>query len=112
MSLSKSAILEAEDLPRREVHVPEWGGSVFIRMMTGSERDAFEERQIKAPYRDLRARLAAAVCCDEAGNLLFGENDLPALCKKSGRALDRVFSAASRHNGLTSADIEELKKNS
>ena len=38
--LDKAAILTADDLGRREVAVPEWGGTVLIRGLTGAERDA------------------------------------------------------------------------
>ena len=40
--LSKEAILAADDLPREIVSVPEWGGQVCVRTMTGTDRDAFE----------------------------------------------------------------------
>jgi hypothetical protein len=112
MSLSKSQILEAQDLDRKEVGVSEWGGTVFVRMLTGRQRDAFEAQQEKDPYTDLRARLAVATVCDEAGNLLFSEADIPALTNKNGKALDRVFAAAVKFNGIAPADIEELRKNS
>ena len=39
--LSKDAILAADDLPRETVHVPEWGGDVYVRTMSGTDRDAF-----------------------------------------------------------------------
>ena len=40
--LSKEAILAADDLPREKVNVPEWGGEVLVRTMSGTDRDAFE----------------------------------------------------------------------
>jgi hypothetical protein len=110
--LTRYAILSADDRPLREVSVPEWGGSLFVRMMTAGERDAFEASQGTDPHRDLRARLAVATVCDGDGQLLFAAADVPALTAKSGRALDRIFAAAARHNGITAADVEELRKNS
>ncbi len=32
----------ADDLPRETVSVPEWGGEVLVRTMSGTDRDAFE----------------------------------------------------------------------
>lgn len=112
--LTRASILEANDRPMKEIAVPEWGGHVYIRMMSAGERDAFEGAQESnpAPYRDLRARLAVATVCDTDGELLFTPDDVPALTAKSGRALDRIFAAASKHNGLTKADVDELRKNS
>jgi hypothetical protein len=110
--LTRDQILGADDLPRVEVEVPEWGGSAFVRTMTGTERDRFESEHIKNPHRDIRARLVAATLCDEQGNLLFGPADVEALGRKGAAALDRVFAVALRLNGIGKADVEELEKNS
>ena len=42
MRLSRDDILKAEDLTTEEVDVPEWGGTVLVRGLTGRERDEFE----------------------------------------------------------------------
>ena len=44
--LNREAILAAEDLPRELVEVPEWGGAVYVRALTGAERDQFEASKI------------------------------------------------------------------
>ena len=41
--LSRDEILAASDLTKELVEVPEWGGSVYVRAMTGTERDSYEE---------------------------------------------------------------------
>lgn len=110
--LSRAAILQAEDLPTRSVDVPEWGGAVWIRTMTGGERDRFEAEFKRDPTSDIRARLAVATICDEAGGLIFSAEDVPAITRKSSKALDRIFAAATVHTGLTERDVEELRKNS
>ena len=33
--LTKSQILEADDIKHESVFVPEWGGKVFVQTMTG-----------------------------------------------------------------------------
>jgi hypothetical protein len=68
--------------------------------------------QIANPNTNVRARLVAATVCDRDGNLLFTNDDLSAISKKAGCALDRIFAAAAKHNRITPADIEELKKGS
>ena len=40
--LTRDEILESEDLATETVSVPEWGGSVIVRALTGTERDAYE----------------------------------------------------------------------
>ncbi len=40
--LPRDLIDGADDLPVEDVEVPEWGGAVRLRTLTGSERDGFE----------------------------------------------------------------------
>ena len=40
--LTRDQILQANDLVTETVEVPEWGGSVFVKSLTGVERDQFE----------------------------------------------------------------------
>lgn len=115
--LSKEAILAAQDLRFEVVPVPEWGGEVRVRTMTGADRDAYEQSLMasrgpdaKANIKNVRARLVAYSIVDEAGNRLFNEEDIDALGAKSVRALDRVFSAASRLSAIGAKDVAELGK--
>jgi len=115
--LSRGAILAADDRRLERVDVPEWGGRVFVRVMTGTQRDALEEAMASRPdgqrdLKGLRARLAAYTVCDQAGELLFGEQDIPALSEKSSVVLDRIFATAQRVNRMRASDIEELLGNS
>ena len=110
--LDRAAILGQTRLPIMEVEVPEWGGKVFIRVMTAGERDRFESKQRKDEFTNLRARTVAACVCDSSGNLLFTEADIPELTKLHAKALDRIFEKAIPFNGIGSDDIAELKKNS
>lgn len=115
-ALDREAILKADDRRREEVEVPEWGGSVFIGVLSGSERDVFETSILEANksgrgYSNIRARLAALTICDDNGERLFSEDDVEALGQKSSKALDRVFEAAQRINGLTAKDVSELEGN-
>lgn len=112
MELTKEQMLGAQDLTVKEVRVPEWNGTVFVRMMDGDQRDKFEADQIANPHTNVRARLVALTVCDKDGNLLFTEADVPAISKKAGAALDRIFAAAAKHNRITPQDIDELKKSS
>ncbi len=116
--LTKEQILSASDLKTATVDVPEWGGVLTIRTMTGADRDAFEQSTYKkngddyqVNMKDIRARLCASCVVDENGELVFGETDIRALSRKSSLVLDRVFSACQELNGLTGKDVEELAKN-
>ena len=39
--LSKDDIFKADDLPTKDMDIPEWGGMLTIRTLTGAERDLF-----------------------------------------------------------------------
>lgn len=108
MILTRDAMLAADDLRQEKVEVPEWGGYVYVRMMGGTERDAFEAEHLKDPAKDLRARIAVHTVCDEQGVLCFTPSDVVAVGKKNAAALDRIFSVAIRLNRLSKKDIEEL----
>ena len=41
--LTKEAILAADDLPREKVDVPEWGGEVYVRALTGAQMQPVED---------------------------------------------------------------------
>ena len=116
--LSKEAILKSDDLPRQKVSVPQWGGDVFVRTLTGTERDAFEQSCINAKGKNqemnlanIRARLCVLTICTEEGTRLFTAGDVDKLGKKSSAALDLIFSVAQSLNGLGSKDIEDLSGN-
>jgi hypothetical protein len=109
--LNKAAILSAQDLAKELVEVPEWGGSVYVRAMTGAERDAFELSIQGQKLENIRARLCAMCMVDESGTRLFGDKEAKELGQKSAAALDRVFAIAQRLNGIGTKDVEALEKN-
>ncbi len=116
-ALSRAAILAANDRPLTPVDVPEWGGSVFVRVMSGAERDSYESGLVGADgksrdMRNLRARLVVRVACDEAGARLFADEDADALGSKNADALDRIFTAAVRLNQIGAAQVADLGKDS
>ena len=116
MTLSAEAILKADDTGERvRVDVPEWGGFVFVGMMTGAERDRWEISTSNALEKpgtaNVRASLCAATMCDETGKRIFTPNQANDLGRKSAAALDRVYTAARKLNKVSEGDIEELEKN-
>lgn len=120
--LSRDEILSADDLKVSDpIPVPEWSpdGCVHVRVISGEERDAFEQTQARMSHRDnygfmrnTRARMVAMFACDAEGNRLFSDADATALGKKSAVALNRVFDAGRVMNGYTHEDIKELEGNS
>lgn len=118
MSL-RDEIKTTEDHKRERVEVPEWGKTLFVRSLSGEERDAFEEGSLvqkgkkrEVALRNIRARLVVMATVDGEGNSVFAPGDELWLGKKSAAALDRLFSVAQKLAGISDDDIEELVKNS
>jgi len=113
--LTKEDILNADDLTRKKLNVPEWGGYVWIAVMSGTARDRFETSVIgkngEANTLNIRAKLAAASLVDESGELLFSEKEIIKLGKKSAAALDLIYEESQKLNRLTDSDVEDLAKN-
>lgn len=114
--LSKDQIVSADDAGRELVSVPEWGGDVYIKVMSGTERDNFESWCSKSSKREdmtnLRAKLLSLCLVNEAGVRLFSDNEMQALGSKSGIVLNRLYHAARAVNCYDQKDVEELEKNS
>lgn len=115
MSLGRDEILAPRPLAREEVLVPEWGSTVYVRVMSGFERDAYEADLLSNKDKrleNMRARLLVRCACDANGNLLFTPEDADALGAQNWQALDRLAAAAQKLNRLSDAAIEEIKGNS
>ena len=60
MDLIASQIIEASDLAALKVTVNEWGGDVYIRLMTVGERDAHELEWLNNKERALTTSAASS----------------------------------------------------
>lgn len=113
--LSREQILGADDVGTEDVEVPEWGGSVRVRGLSGAERDAYEASLVRTRgknqevnLQNVRAKLVAWSVIDENGERLFAQSDVKALGEKSASALDRVWEVARKLSRLSDEDVEEL----
>lgn len=120
--LTRDDILHAKDFETELVEVPEWGGAVRVRGLTGSARDQYESSMIRYGTNErgvpivegmnsdnVRARLVALSIVDENDRPMFSERDVNDLGERSASALERVFRVAQRLSGLSERDVEALK---
>jgi hypothetical protein len=91
--LGKEQIWAAQDILWEDVPVPEWGGEVRVKGLTGRERDKFESDSLSKAKKG-------------------GQRDVMRLGEKSAVALERVFAKAQALSGMTDEDMEELAGNS
>ena len=116
--LTRDQILGADDLTREKVDVPEWGGFVYVRELTASEKDALDAenyvlkgRDVQVNRRDFKARLLVRSICDDKGKTLFTLKDIQALGAKSLKAMERVAAVALKLSAMSEESQEELAGN-
>lgn len=107
MALSREAILQAQDIAVKEIDVPEWKDTVFIRQLSRAEQDEYLRRQygqtrLKQDTKSKQQEISAVniyghdaylcVCgiCDAEGKRIFKEGDVEELRKKNGAVIGRL----------------------
>lgn len=113
--LSREQIVEVDDVEYAEVDCPEWGGTVRLKSIRGTQRDAYEQSLIedrggsrKMNLRNARAKLIVLCAVDETGRPLFNSDDLGALGRKNAKPLDRLFDECRKLAGLNDDDVDKL----
>ena len=117
----RAAILAANDIDLEPVYVPQWKETVYVKTLSGTERERYlasiTRTTGKGRHKDTEvltieatAKLLSRTLCDQDGNLLFTEKDVPALGKKSSLAMDLVSKVAAKLNGF-GVEAEEEAKN-
>ena len=112
--LTAAAILAATDNIIIPLDVPEWGGRIYIRTMTGQERDTWEvyaQNQMTRKVVNIRAMLCAICLCDAGGQRLFKDSEAAQLSEKNAAVLDRIYDLAVKANGLSAEELEQVEKN-
>lgn len=117
-ALTRADVLGAQDGRREAVEVPEWGGTLWVRTLTASERDAFEASlvrvragKIEPNNANQRGRFVALCATDEAGQRLFTDDDAGQIGDRAAPAVERVYEAALRLNGMRAKDVEDARGN-
>ncbi|MFC8442663.1 hypothetical protein ACFUJT_31450 [Streptomyces griseoincarnatus] len=113
--LSKEQITSADDRKWEDVPVPEWGGTVRLVGMSGTERNAYQSSLVVLgpngkPQRmnmaDQLAKLVGKCLVDENFERLFSDKEIKALGAKNGAVLERLGQIAQRLSGLRKEDVE------
>lgn len=123
--LDKTSLLSKEKLEIQKV-VFDNGDFVFVRQMTGHERDTFEQSLLRKnrdnkgavigyeqATEDFRAKLAVITLCDEEGKALLEPKDYLTLSMNmSAKRLEQIVNEAQKLNAISEEDKEALVKNS
>lgn len=114
--LTRAAILAAEDIRFAYVEVPEWGGRVRVRSLTGTERDQYDAESWRASQVDggsalanFRVRRVARAIVNENGDRVFADKDVAALGAKNGGVIDRIDDVVVELSGMSSDSRDKAK---
>lgn len=124
-ALDRTKLLQKEELEKVKVDLGK-DEFVYVRQMTGHERDQFEQslrKEIKdgkgkvtdyeMALNDFRAKLAVVTVCDEAGKLLLEPKDYLLLSQSmSAKRLEAIVNEAQKLNAISEEDKAALVKNS
>jgi hypothetical protein len=108
----RNRILAANDIKVEKIVVPEWGGDYYIRIISGADRDAFEDSYADQKMKSFRVRFLVLALCDEAGERIFADSDVSELSQKSAIVINRVFEAAWKANAFTQEAVDALGEDS
>ena len=113
MSLDLEALRNSDGQKMTELDVPELGGKLRIRMISGLDMFRLGERQTKHPNDiESHARIIFAACVvDDNDEPIFNSQTVGVLLNKPGAIVARLIKEMSDFCGL-SEDDEDTAKNS
>lgn len=117
--LGRAEIDQVSDILHEDVPVPEWGGKVRIRGMSGTQRSFINatfvaskgqsvEVRIEA-LKTMRERVVAQCLIDAKGNRLYGDKEFSKLGEKNDVVIQRLFDKAQELSGISEGEMEELE---
>lgn len=111
--LTADQIFAANDMSLVPVEVPEWNGTVYVRVMSVGEMEAYQREfaEKREKMENWRSKLLVRCLCDKDGKPLFTAEQVEKLGAKSVKVMSRLFDTAMKHNAVTNEDVEALAKN-
>lgn len=107
MSLTREQILAArnrEDRKPVKLSVPEWGGDVYLRVLTVTDQIALTDG---VEAQDMPVQVLLHCLVDEDGKRILQDEDAAELAQEDFPLVLRLFSEAAKLNGLTTKELEE-----
>jgi hypothetical protein len=119
--LTRETILKTDDRRIEPVKLPEWGGELFVRNLSGTELSDWQDlcasrtdpkTKKVTNSRGLKGALLVAAACDADGAPVFQEGDAEWLEGKNAAPLNRVWDKACEMSGIGGDEKKKLEKNS
>lgn len=112
MALDRKSILAVDDVRLEKLTVPEWKGDVCLRVISGTDRDRFEEGYADQKMRSFRIRFLLLTLCDDSGERLFKDEESELLGNKSSVVINRLFEAGWKLNAFSQEAVDDLGEGS
>ena len=110
--LTLDQIKTADDIKQNIVEIPEWGGDVKIKCMSGRLRNNLEQKVASnAPHGDIKMLVITSCCLGEDGNPLFTPADKKWLVEKASSPIETLFVEICKISGMGKEAFEEAEGN-
>jgi len=122
MALTRDQIISLQDVTTKEIQVPAWKDSVFIKKLTRGQQDEYARRRFTTSTMkdganvesDLNlfghdAWIVSQAVCDEDGKRILKNSDVAKLNEKDGETIGTIALEIVTFSGMRE-DIEELEK--
>jgi hypothetical protein len=111
MPFDRSQILATSKPKVTSIDIPEWGGTFYLRPMSGLNRERLETAYMAKKANSIRAMTVAFCLCDAEGNYVFTESDVDQLNETPASVLLSIFEKAEGVSAIDAKAIEDLAKN-
>ena len=94
--LTREEINHAEDHTSTTVEVPEWGGTVRIRTLSGNELESMYAAASAEGHSRLYGPMLVRCLCNEDGGRLYSDEEMDELMDRHAAVLVRLYEEAVR----------------
>ena len=114
----REKILSTEDIPSREVFVPNWGVTILVKGLSAGERIDLTQAAVDQVTGSVNLStvypdIVVSCCFDpETGEPIFQESDKQDIMKKSSKAIEMLASAGLELSGIGEGSADEAGKDS
>lgn len=108
----RKRLLGANDIKVQPIDIPAWGGTYYLRVISGKARESFEDSYSQEKMKNFRLRFLVLTLCDEDGKPILSDADMDALGERSSVEINRVFDAAWKLNAFTQEAVDALGEGS
>lgn len=108
----RKRLLGANDIKVEPIEIPAWGGTYYLRVISGKARESFEEAYSQEKMKNFRLRFLVLTLCDQEGKPILSDADMDALGERSSVEINRVFDAAWKLNAFTQEAVDALGEGS